>query len=179
MAYGDDPQQNPYAAPQEDFAPVADVGPTKAYGYAGFWIRFVAVLIDGVLLGIVVAIPLVFLQFALLGPQPMPVPGQPPDMSYFVRAQLFNLISAAINISYYALMESSQYQATLGKMALGLKVTDAYGRRLSVGRAYGRELAKILSGLICMIGYIMAAFSDKKQSLHDLIAGTLVVRTRP
>src|SRR5262249_8437213 len=98
MAYGDDPQQNPYAAPQEDFAPVADVGRTKAYGYGGFWIRFVAVLIDSVLLGVLVGIPFALLQIAVLGPQPVPAPGQAPDMSYLARAQLFNLIAAAINI---------------------------------------------------------------------------------
>lgn len=179
MAYGGDPLDNPYAAPNEEFAPVADVGPTMAYGYAGFWIRFLAVLIDGIILGVVAGIPLGILQIVVLG---MPTPnerGQPPDMSYLALTQLLNLISVAINVSYFALMESSKYQATLGKMALGLKVTDLSGRRISTGRAFGRELAKILSGIICAIGYIMAGFSQKKQALHDLIASTLVVRTRP
>lgn len=177
MAYGGDPLDNPYAAPQEGIAPMSEVGAGKFAGYGGFWIRFVATLIDGLLLGVVVGIPMGLLQFAVLGlGPPPPAPGQPPDLSYLGQAQLFNVISMVINVSYYALMESSKYQATLGKMALGLKVVDAYGRRISVARAYGRELAKILSALICLIGYIMAGFSAKKQALHDLIAGTLVVK---
>ena len=69
-------------------------------------------------------------------------------------------------------------QATLGKMALGLKVTDVHGRRLTFGNALGRSLAKILSGLILAIGYIMAAFDDRKQGLHDKMASTLVMKTR-
>ena len=120
---------------------------------------------------------MVLLQVAVLGIGPAPQPGQPPDASMLVKAQMFNLISVLINVSYYALMESSKHQATLGKMALGLKVVDIYGRPISVGRAYGREFAKILSALICLIGYIMAGFSAKKQALHDLIAGTLIVKT--
>jgi uncharacterized RDD family membrane protein YckC len=176
MVYGGDPQDNPYAAPQEEIAPAYEVGPGKFSGYGGFWIRFLATLIDGLLLGVVVGIPMGILQVVVLGGAPTPVPGQAPDLSYLARAQMFNLISIIINVSYYALMESSKYQATLGKMALGLKVVDTYGRPISVGRAYGRELAKILSGLICLIGYIMAAFSAKKQALHDLIGGTLVVK---
>ncbi len=61
-------------------------------------------------------------------------------------------------------------------MALGLKVTDLYGRRISLGRAIGRYFGKLLSGLTCLIGYIMAGFTQKKQALHDMIAGTLVVK---
>ena len=72
--------------------------------------------------------------------------------------------------------ESSVYQATLGKMMLGLRVTDLHGKRISIGRAVGRYFAKILSAVILCIGFIMAAFTQKKQALHDLIAGTLVVR---
>jgi uncharacterized RDD family membrane protein YckC len=81
-----------------------------------------------------------------------------------------------INWLYYALLESSFKQATLGKMALGLKVTDMEGKRISFGQATGRYFAKILSGLILCIGYLMAAFTEKKQALHDIIVGTLVVK---
>jgi len=76
---------------------------------------------------------------------------------------------------YFALMESSPYQATLGKMALGIKVTDYAGRRISFARAVGRYLGKIISSIILGIGYLLAGFSAKKQALHDMIAGTLVV----
>ena len=75
---------------------------------------------------------------------------------------------------YFALMESSTRQATLGKMALDMKVTDDEGNRISFGRATGRYFAKILSALILLIGFIMVAFTDRKRGLHDMIAGTLV-----
>src|SRR4029077_16530876 len=70
---------------------------------------------------------------------------------------------------YYALMESSPLQATLGKMALSIKVTEIAGQRISFLRALGRNLAKIISGFILLIGYIMAAFTERKQALHDII----------
>jgi uncharacterized RDD family membrane protein YckC len=76
---------------------------------------------------------------------------------------------------YFAMMESSNKMATLGKMAIGIKVTDLNGNRISFGRATGRYFAKILSGMILMIGYIMAGFTEKKQALHDMIASCLVV----
>jgi uncharacterized RDD family membrane protein YckC len=74
-------------------------------------------------------------------------------------------------------MESSQYQGTFGKMALGLIVTDLEGRPLSFARASGRFFGKIITGMIPFgIGYIMAGFTEKKQALHDMIAGCLVLR---
>ena len=72
-------------------------------------------------------------------------------------------------------MESSAKQATLGKLALAIKVTDLNGNRISFGRASGRYFAKIISGLIFCIGYIIAGFTEKKQALHDMIANCLVV----
>ena len=77
---------------------------------------------------------------------------------------------------YFALMESSANQATLGKMAIGIKVTDMSGRRIGFGQATGRYFGKILSSMILLIGYIMAAFTEKKQALHDMLAGCLVVK---
>ena len=81
----------------------------------------------------------------------------------------------AIQWLYFALMESSKNQATLGKMALGLRVTDLNGNRISFGKATGRYFGKILSSMTLLIGYIMAAFTAKKQALHDFVAGTLVL----
>jgi uncharacterized RDD family membrane protein YckC len=80
-----------------------------------------------------------------------------------------------IQMLYFAIMESSSKQATLGKMVLGIVVTDYEGRRISFGRALGRNLAKIISQVILFIGYLMVAFTEKKQGLHDMIASTLVV----
>jgi uncharacterized RDD family membrane protein YckC len=76
---------------------------------------------------------------------------------------------------YHALMECSKNQGTLGKMALGLRVTDLDGRRINFGRATGRYFAKIISYMTLMIGFIMAAFTSKKQALHDFVGGTLVL----
>ena len=81
---------------------------------------------------------------------------------------------------YFAGMESSERQATFGKSVVSLRVTDLEGRRLSFKHATGRFFAKIVSGLIPLaIGYIMAGFTEKKQALHDMIAGTLVLQRTP
>jgi uncharacterized RDD family membrane protein YckC len=75
-------------------------------------------------------------------------------------------------------MESSRYQASLGKMALGIVVTDLSGQRISFGRATGRHFAKIISKITIYIGYMMAGWTQQKQALHDMIAGCLVIRKR-
>ena len=128
--------------------------------YSGFWRRFVAYVIDNILLSVVF-----WLLVLVLG-------GIAGDGGVFGAYTL-----AAIGwLLYYAAMESSSIQATVGKMALGIKVTDLEGNRISFGRALGRNLAKIISVLIFYIGFIMAAFTAKKQALQDMIAGTLVVK---
>lgn len=124
--------------------------------YAGFWRRFAAYLLDGIILSIV----LVPLSLAF-----------PTDQQ-----ATFSPVTTGIAWLYFALMESSARQATLGKMALGIIVTDMEGNRIGFGRATGRYFAKILSGLILFIGYIMVAFTAKKQALHDIIVNTLVVK---
>ena len=77
---------------------------------------------------------------------------------------------------YYSLLESSAWQATLGKRALGLMVTDLHGGRISFGRATVRYFAKILSGFTLSIGYVIGGFTERRQALHDMIAACLVVR---
>jgi uncharacterized RDD family membrane protein YckC len=86
--------------------------------------------------------------------------------------------SIALQWLYEAFMTSSSKQATLGKMAMGVVVTDLAGNRISFGRATGRFFGKLLSGIILMIGYLMQPFTEKKQALHDILAGTLVVKQR-
>lgn len=140
--------------------------------YAGFWMRFLAAVIDGILLQIV-SKGLLALGFFSVAPISY-------NYEMYMSAILSteSLFSIVIAWLYGALMESSSWQATLGKRAVGLVVTDMNGSRISFARATGRHFAKIISALILLIGYIMAGFTDKKQALHDLVAGTLVYKIR-
>ena len=85
-----------------------------------------------------------------------------------------NIVGFFLGWFYFAAMESSPKQATLGKLALSMKVTSLQGERISFGKATGRYFGKILSALILLIGFLMIAFTEKKQGLHDMLAGTLV-----
>ena len=154
--------------------------------YAGFWLRFVAWLIDVILLGIIAWIIIAPILAAI---------GFASNFSYsdFQNtedvASLIAVVSAMIGVSwaanevlkvlYHSFMESSKYQGSVGKMALGLIVTDLQGQKLDFGKAVIRNLCKIISNLTCAIGYIMAGFTEKQQALHDVIAGTLVVKKQP
>jgi len=151
--------------------------------YAGFWVRFLAFLIDNAVMGIgfvLILIPLIFLT-GLGGFIGEIHPNE--DMNDVGIFMLFGLLFLAATVSllltwlYHALMESSEWQATLGKKVLGLVVTDMAGRRVSFGRATGRHFAKIITNMVpAFIGYIMAGFTERKQALHDMIAGCLVLR---
>ena len=145
--------------------------------YAGFWIRTGAYLIDAVVLWIGQFAIFTVFGVSLFAADPM----DPASAGMFsstagVIAYLLSLIGS---ILYFVLMESSAKQGTLGKMSLGLIVTDDAGNRISAARATGRYFAKILSALVLLIGFIMIAFTERKQGLHDLMAGTLVLKARP
>jgi uncharacterized RDD family membrane protein YckC len=151
--------------------------------YAGFWVRFLAFLIDSAVMGIgfvLILIPLIFLT-GLGGIVGEIHPNE--DMNDVGIFMLFGLLFLAATVSllwtwlYHALMESSEWQATVGKRLLGLVVTDMAGRRVSFGRATGRHFAKIVTNMVpAFIGYIMAGFTERKQALHDMLAGCLVLR---
>lgn len=150
--------------------------------FAGFWIRFVAKLIDWLALGAVFGVlffVLFFSQFQKMmeAAQNNPNP-TPEDMGINLGLQLgINVLSMAITAAYNGIM-ISKWGATLGKMALGLKVVTADGGPVSAGRAWGRAFAEIISGMVCYIGYIIAGFDDHKRSLHDHICSTRVIKTR-
>jgi uncharacterized RDD family membrane protein YckC len=129
--------------------------------YAGFWLRLVAHLVDGVLVNAVLW-ALGVLLFVVSGD---------PDLTS--GTTLFGVVAGTL---YWAGMESSPWQATVGKRAAGIKVTDLAGNRVSFLRALARNAAKVLSWLLFMVGFLMAAFTQRKQALHDLLADTLVVR---
>jgi len=144
--------------------------------YGGFWIRFVASLIDGAVVYIVLGPIAVILISGYFATHHAFDRRQPPDAGLFVMIGLMAMVAGLSSWLYEALMTSSSKQGTLGKMVFRMKVTDLNGARISFARATGRFLAKILSGMILNIGYIMAAFTERKQALHDMIAGTLVLR---
>jgi len=141
--------------------------------YSGFWKRVAAWLIDQII-GLLGMLPIVFILGRLL----IPTTG---DVRYN-EAQWNGLIWAVGIIFtwiYYALMESSSYQCTVGKKILGIKVTDMNGDRIGFGKATGRHFGKFISGIMLFAGFIMVAFTQKKQGLHDIMAGCLVVNRVP
>jgi len=155
-----------------------------ARAYAGFWLRFVAYLIDAIVLGIF-AVPILIGAAMLmgLGATLMDIPhhrdpfdnGLPPAIAGFIA--LCGLIGIVGTWLYYALLESSEWQATLGKKIIGLEVTDMAGARVTFGRATGRHFGKLITSLIPLgIGYILAGFTEKRQALHDMLASCLVLR---
>ena len=131
--------------------------------YAGFWIRVAAYLVDTVILyAIFFVLALVFGVSMFTNPTPGPA------------VYLFIVLELAIAIGYFVYFESSAKQATFGKQVVGLQVGRMDGSRISMGQALGRYLGKILSTIILFIGFIMVAWDQKRQSLHDKLAGTIV-----
>jgi len=135
--------------------------------HAGFWRRCAAYVID-YFLTFVASYALGFVAgFVLIAAQGAEGMATAP--------MLGGLLGLIVGWLYFALQESSARQATLGKLAMGIKVTDGQGRRIGFGRATGRFFGKLLSGLIFAVGFMMAGFTARKQALHDMLANTLVV----
>jgi uncharacterized RDD family membrane protein YckC len=153
--------------------------------YAGFWLRFVAYLIDSVILGIFVMVLFIPFFFLIGGAALIEtLPRHRVDRlegeqlgAVLTMIFLFAAIGILVKWLYFAYLESGEKQGTWGKQLLGVYVTDLEGNRISFGRASGRFFAKIVSGLIPLgLGYIMAGFTERKQALHDMIASCLVLR---
>jgi uncharacterized RDD family membrane protein YckC len=140
--------------------------------HAGFWRRVVAYIIDWfIMMPVLFAMELFWVfrpMMALARGSDAPLPAG--------HILLFYLLAILIPWLYYAICEASKWQATPGKLALGLRVTDEYGHRIGFGRATGRFFGMFVSGLIMDVGYMMAGFTAKKQGLHDMMAGCCVVR---
>lgn len=143
-----------------------------ALHYAGFWIRFGAKIIDGILLQVV----LIPLQMLLQMPLATEAVEAAPSVA-MAGVGMMLLVSIGVPLLYNGLM-IGKYGATLGKMACGLKVVMPDGSPVTMGRGFGRYLGEIVSSLTLNIGYLMAAFDDEKRALHDRIASTRVIRTR-
>lgn len=149
--------------------PVWDATPpgSTPVGYGGFWIRVVAYIIDVILVGLVLSVVMGIFGLRQVNTEDLS------DIDPTV-----NLLTILVFWLYFALLESSERGATVGKMAMGLRVVTGEGKRLTFLNATGRFFARILSGAIFCIGYIMVAFTDRKRGLHDMIANTVVIKTR-
>lgn len=145
---------------------------------AGFWIRFLAYVIDQIIIGI----PIFIIQFMVSFLFAAGVAAADPFMTenqFNISFLVFGVIpilasSFVISILYFSLLTASKMQGTLGKTLLGLKVVNEDGGRISIGQAFGRAFAYIISKLILYIGFIMGAFGEKK-TLHDIMCSTRVV----
>ncbi|HBI17250.1 MAG TPA: RDD family protein [Candidatus Moranbacteria bacterium] len=152
------PQNNPAPLVSEPVTNNENVSQSQVK-YAGFWIRFVAVIIDGIIV-FFISLPLIVIFKFVLSIE---------------SSGFLNLLSSLISWGYYIYM-TDKYQATLGKKAMGIMVVDESLAKASLGNIVLREtVGKIVSAIILLIGYIMAAFTSKKRALHDLIAGTVVI----
>lgn len=153
--------ETPVSAPLYD-APAAG----QEIRYAGFGWRFLAVFLDWILISIVSILFVLTLGVAAgAGEDDIPA--------------LVVVIGVGMSWLYEALLVSSSYQATLGKKAVGIVVTDLQGRRISFLRATGRHFGKIVSEMLLLIGYLIQPFTPKRQTLHDIMAGCLVLRKVP
>lgn len=141
--------------------------------YAGFWKRFAAALIDGLIILVGSAI-LGAVIGAIIGLS-LATSGSDTETIGIIAGAVGNVIGLIFNWLYFTLQESSSKQATFGKRALSIKVTNAQGERISFGRANGRYWAKVISTLTLLIGYFMAGFTQKKQALHDKMSDCLVI----
>ena len=169
--------RSPYAPPTASLAAADDHVAGGDVVYAGFWKRFAALAIDSLVVGIayyaVLIAAVLVLGIGLAGF----TGGDPGAAGAGVMGllALVYLIYPVMSALYYVGFESSSRQATLGKMAVGIKVTGDGGRRLSRGQALARWASHLLCYVTVYIGYLMAAFTDRKRGLHDMVAGTLVV----
>jgi uncharacterized RDD family membrane protein YckC len=151
--------------------------------YAGFWRRFVAYIIDRLILGI----PAILIVLTFVVPSAIAIfrgCSEPERLPFLILSLICSWIWLGLALLagyflYFAFFECSAFQATPGKMVLGIIVTDHEGNRVSFLRALGRNGAKLLSHLMLHIGFILAGLTPKKQALHDLLADCLVVMKQP
>ena len=150
----------------DESAPAAVLPPGESV-HAGFWRRVAAYFIDAFIVGIAAWIVGIVLILGV---------GATGGINAMIAASALNyVVMIAIYWLYFALQESSATQATLGKRAFGLKVTDDHAHRISFARATGRFFGKFVSSFILGIGYLLAGFTERKQALHDIMASTFVV----
>ena len=149
------------------------IEPVSEMKYAGFWIRFVAKFIDGIIVGV----PGYVLQYGAMALFKGVTANEQPQPIMFVGMFVGWLLSFFLQISY-AVWLNGKFGATVGKMACGLRIVTPSGGRINYGVACGRFFAEIVSAIVLYIGYIMAGFDDEKRALHDRICNTRVIHSR-
>jgi uncharacterized RDD family membrane protein YckC len=169
------------------FTPLPQTTTAALEDHAGFWKRVAAYVFDYIVLllaGMLIGALLVATAATAVLEEAQKNAGENPQLILAAFGTYMHTMWPALLLStvfvwlYFALLESSVWQATIGKLVLGIRVTDLRGERISVPRALGRYLAKFLSLLIVGIGFLMVAWTGRKQGLHDLLAGTLVLNGR-
>lgn len=169
----DQAYHSPYTPPSAELASHGAVVHGGSVVLAGFWKRVAASIIDSFIValggGVIGAVigGIIGAMFGLNG-------GLGAGGSLLISG-VTNLLSIAVTAGYYAYFHSSTQQATLGKMAIGIKVVRGDGEPISLARGIGRYFATWLSSIILGIGFLMAAFTERKQALHDMVCDTLVV----
>ena len=147
---------------------MAGARPVGAFRFAGFWIRFVALFLDG----LIMMLPIIVLMFLFAGG--MIASGRHGDESSSAIQGLFYIFFYGLQM-FYSTFFHGKFGATPGKMAVKIKVVRADGGPIGFGRAFGRYWGTVVSGMICNIGYIMAGFDAEKRALHDRLCDTRVV----
>jgi len=144
------------------------------FNHGGFWLRLAAAIIDTIItqLGLTIIGVIIGIFVGIF----MGAAGSPMGDIEMIAGGIGYAIGIIGQWLYFTIFEISGWMATPGKKILGLQVTDLNGQKIGFGRANGRYWGKIVSALILMIGFIMIAFTDKKQGLHDIMAGTLVIK---
>ncbi len=184
------PAQPASVPPALQAAPPSAISPGAAYatpaptfnadfGYGGFWLRVLATCIDSLLTGIVVG-PILFVLIMMSGLMAERTSRDPQAAANAVLSliPLIIVIPLVVAWLYEAYLTSSPRQATFGHQALHMKVVDKSGQRLSFGHATGRYFAKMVNNFTFYIGWLLVAFTERKQGLHDMIAGTYMVKTQ-
>ncbi len=185
---GETPSAMPATTPASPGMPVLPQTTAMSLeDYAGFWKRVGAYMLDAIILYIPqLLIQKMFsvdaakdeLQRAVLAGAGDPQMMLAAQQQFYASMWPAMLLGLVLGWLYFALCESSAWQGTVGKLALGIRVTDLQGQRITFARALGRYPAKILSSLILGIGFLMVAWTRHRQGLHDMIAGTLVLNGR-
>ncbi|WP_164462073.1 RDD family protein [Bacillus sp. FJAT-42376] len=143
--------------------------------HAGFWLRFAAYVIDGFIVSIFMYLFIFLIAGAAMGSSILS--GNPDDINIVVVIAGYAFFLLVV-LAYYIAMPVTKWQGTIGKKLVGIKIVDRYGQKLTIGKSVLRYLSMIVTGFTFGVGYIITAFTERKQALHDLMVKTYVIQSR-